>query len=413
MELVTRPTPGQWFWKEDSKTLEFSGTIPWSNNMLQNARHLVEKVKSERLLESGSSKSDSTNSSGSKSQERSFSVLVTKSPRQAKKRDGNVTLEDVKRVALKLLQEDERLCMTSFLETERTQQIDTFLMALLYYLSCYLENAQYEKKPKFLTPNVIFLKHKEGVQHKRRTEFALKHFGYMYCNLILGEGMSDQHHMACGKSRASATQRDRRFYESLYSFCICAGWVVFRRKGLEVIEAEVGRLMRSSTFNPALKMNDAPPEPGRTTKKTTYAENRMVTPKRPSIKSFFTQRSPLLTSVMPRPNERSQYLYQRHTLHPEGCSEPKGPTSWMQMFPAEILTGIGIIGEPLRNYYYHNLIPVFSDDEEEPETQEKKSTERPYSRGLSSHQSHFRPGTGRQSEVISRATTEAAYSDIY
>ncbi|XP_075049695.1 protein phosphatase 1 regulatory subunit 36 isoform X3 [Mixophyes fleayi] len=389
MELISKPTPGHWYWKEDTKTLEFSRATTLS---------LVP---------------------GSKSPERSFADRVAKPPGRANRRDHEyVTLEDVKSeyvigVALNLLEEDERLCMISFFEAVRTQHTDAFLMALLHYLSCFLEKHSLQKKPKAFMLKTSLLEQREMADIKVRTDSALKQLAHMYCVLVLGEGMSSQHHMACGKSRASATRRDRRLYESLYNFCIHVGWVVFRRKELAVIQAEVGRLLRSNAFNPALRVNDAPPEPGRASKKTaTYAGNRKVNAKRPAIKSIITQRSPVLISLMPSPKERSRYLFQQHTLHPGESTEPADTGSRLGMFPAGITLRIGILGEPLKQFYYHTLIPLGAEEDEEPETQEKKSTASLYSRGLSSRHSHYRPGTGRQSAVISRATTEAAYSDI-
>ncbi|KAM4690494.1 protein phosphatase 1 regulatory subunit 36 [Rhinophrynus dorsalis] len=387
---ITRPTPGHWFWKEDSKSLEFSRAA--SSNFLT--------------------------APGPKP-----SVVSDKNPkslRQEKKRDHeHITLQDVKCVALNMLQEEERHYITSFSSAARTQHIDDFLMALLYYLSCYVEKHALERKPKSLMLSPSIFETKEMNNVLARMEQALKHFAHMYCTLVLGDGMIEQHHMACGKNKASATSKDRRFYECLYRFCIYVAWVVFRRKDLSVIEAEVGRLLRSDTFNPALRPKDAPEESGRnlfvekkTPKKTaTYAQSRTENNKRPSIKSIIEQRSPALISLIPSPKEKSHYLFHQHELHPSSSCELTDNKNWVDVSPALIPPRIGILGEPLKHFHLHSLTPIGTDEEEETVPSERKSVASFYSRGLSSHHSILRPGTSRQSTVISRATTEAAYSD--
>ncbi|MEE6525277.1 hypothetical protein FKM82_025171 [Ascaphus truei] len=74
-------------------------------------------------------------------------------------------------------------------------------MALLYYLSSYLDKNTLEKKPMCLMSTPGVLEQKEMADVSTRTEVALKHFAHTYCTLVLGEGMIDQHHMACGTAK--------------------------------------------------------------------------------------------------------------------------------------------------------------------------------------------------------------------
>ncbi|NP_001088688.1 uncharacterized protein LOC495952 [Xenopus laevis] len=429
MDPVIKPNAGHWFWKEDTKTLEFSRFM--SNNTFTDTRERIKKGRAIHFQDNLNKAPDRGNSSyfctlpGAKSPV--FNDRVTRSPKQANKRDEYVTLEDVKCVALNLLQEQERRYITSFSAAVRSQLLDEFLMSLLYYLSCYLQKHSLENKPKSLMLSPSIFENQELAEVLTRMENALKHFAHLYCIVVLGEEMMEQHHMACGKNKASATNKDRRFYECLYSFCIYIAWVVFRRKDLNVIEEEVGRLLRSNAFNPALRPKDAPEEQSwnfymekkKSKKKATYAGNRNKNEsiKRPAIKSILTQCSPTLTSLIPSPKERSSYLFHKHNLHPGSHLGVTDTENWLDMSPCLITPRIGILGEPLKNFHLHSLIPVGAEEEEEEEEEEKpgtrgdKSTASFYSHGLSSHQSHIRPGTGRQSAVISRATTEAAYSD--
>ncbi|KAM8921369.1 protein phosphatase 1 regulatory subunit 36 [Pelodytes ibericus] len=418
MEPVSKS--GHWYWKEDTKTLEFA-----SSHAMGDGRERARKGRAIHFQDLGNRVSDRAATqylrtmAGAKSPDRSFTERISRSPRHTSKLDhGCVALSDAKRVALSLLQEQERLYINSFSSAVRTRPLDDFLMALLHYLSCFLEKNSFERKPKSLVPKPSILEHGEMAAILTRTDLALKHLAHMYCILVLGEGRTDQHHMACGKSKASATRSDRMFYECLYSFCIYVAWVVFRRKQLRLIQEEVGRILRSDTFNPALRVKHTPENPGRNLsadrtkprKSATCTDNRKENLKRPAIKSIITQRSPVLVSLMPSPKERSPYLFHQHRLHPSGTQELADLSDWLSSFL--ITPQIGILGEPLEHFNPHSLVPLETgEEEEEPEIWDKKSTATHYSHMMSPRHSNLRPMTGRQSTVISRATTEAAYSD--
>ncbi|OBS70496.1 hypothetical protein A6R68_00954, partial [Neotoma lepida] len=127
---------------------------------------------------------------------------------------GSVTLDDVKFVALLLLQDTEMQRICSF---------STFMRGLV------------EKKELELVMSKL--------------EDAQKYLAQKYCFLVLGVGMADKHHMNCGKEKISDTQRDWKFFESFYTFCTCIAWIVFRRQYLTEIEEEIGRLFRTNMFN--------------------------------------------------------------------------------------------------------------------------------------------------------------------
>lgn len=42
-------------------------------------------------------------------------------------------------------------------------------------------------------------------------------------------------------------------YEDLYLFCTYVVWITFRRKEFDLVKIEVGNMLRSEVFNPALK----------------------------------------------------------------------------------------------------------------------------------------------------------------
>ncbi|KAG9481252.1 hypothetical protein GDO78_010468 [Eleutherodactylus coqui] len=285
-------------------------------------------------------------------------------------------------------------------------------MALINYLHCFLVKQSRGKQPKSFLPRPKVLEEEEMAVLNKTIEASLKHLAFKYCILVLGEGMDKQHHLACGKGRASATLRDRRFFECLYNFCIQVAWVMFRRKKLEAIQAEVGRILRTNNFNPALRLKDTVPSrnlSGNKKKMATYAEDRKANAQRPPIKKILTQCSPVLSSLIPTPKERSQYLFQQHELHPKSTEYLDIEELPEYNMPA----CVGIIGEPMRQFHFHDLTPIGVDEEEEPEPEKQNGSSSLDFQGFSGYHSPIRPTTGRQSQVVSRATTEATYSDIY
>ncbi|CAJ0929684.1 unnamed protein product [Ranitomeya imitator] len=293
----------------------------------------------------------------------------------------------------------------------RSQQLDDFLMALINYLNCFLVKQSRSKQPKSFLPRPKVLEEEEMATLNKTLEVAMKHLAFKYSVLVLGQGMDKQHHLACGKGRASSTLRDRRFFECLYSYCIQVVWVVFRRKKLEAIQEEVGRILRTEHFNPALRVTDF--MPGRNlsgVRRRKWLHMLMIAhAKRQPIKKVITQRSPVLSSLIPTPKERSQYLFQQHELHPKVSDHLDIEEPLDYKIPA----CIGIIGEPLKQFYFHDLTPFGVDEDEEPDLERHNTVSSLDFQGFSGHHSPLRPATGRQSQVISRATTEATYSDIY
>lgn len=77
------------------------------------------------------------------------------------------------------------------------KSLDNFLVALLHYLSHYLEKISLEKKPKSYMVGLVEKKKLDLVLSK--LEAAQKYLAQKYCVLVLGLGMPDKHHMCCGK----------------------------------------------------------------------------------------------------------------------------------------------------------------------------------------------------------------------
>ncbi|XP_078516438.1 protein phosphatase 1 regulatory subunit 36 [Lissotriton helveticus] len=412
METITKPTLGRWYWKEDTKTLEFA-----SYGTGADFREKARKVKAIHFQERAGSVQYINVATGSNSSR--FRTLLNRRPLDltflqrrksvTKQAHKYVTLDDVKSVALDLLEEHERQHMVLFSTEIRNQQLDDFLMALLYYLNWYIERMFLDKKPNPLMTNISRLEMEEKDEVFTKTELAEKHFAHMYCILVLGVGNPELHHMACGRSKASTTQKDRNLYEALYNFSAAVAWVAFRRKHLNIILEEVGRLLRSNAFNPALRLNEDLEE---NQTKHSFGKRKTIN-KRPAIRSIIHQRSPALISLMPSPKERADYIFQQHQLHPNSIHRLIDSDKWLEMTSDMFTSKVGIIGELSKNFNLQSLIPLnVDDDDEDEETKARKSNASFHSEiRASTFDAGMRRGISRTSTVISRATTEGGYSD--
>lgn len=52
-----------------------------------------------------------------------------------------------------------------------------------------------------------------------------------------------------------------KMYEDFYLFCTYVVWITFNRKNLDRVKIEVGNMLRSSVFNPALQHKSLVPKP--------------------------------------------------------------------------------------------------------------------------------------------------------
>ncbi|XP_060559835.1 protein phosphatase 1 regulatory subunit 36-like [Ruditapes philippinarum] len=137
----------------------------------------------------------------------------------------------------------------------------------LYIFECVVKNYYWRKTNKYfkswdgLTDGEPSLSEKQAYADSLvKLQAAEKYLGRAYCVLVLGLGLEEQHHMSCGISRVSSTDKDRAMFETLYSFCTFVVWITFRRKDFEAVKKEVGRMLRSDTFNPAIRVKNAPEE---------------------------------------------------------------------------------------------------------------------------------------------------------
>ncbi|XP_067847184.1 protein phosphatase 1 regulatory subunit 36 [Heptranchias perlo] len=322
-----------------------------------------------------------------------------------------VTLEDVKHAAFLLLKENDSMSISPlFQKMLGTRQLNELLTAFLNYFSAYLHKLSLESKPRAFVTDFSAEEKIEITDAESKIELARKFLARAYSTLLLGLGMAAQHHMACGKAMGSSTHKDRQLFECLYTFCTYVTWVTFRRKSMDMIQAEVGRLLRSNVFNPAQKEKENEIV---TSEKISQGEYRRLRPKRPPINSIVNQRSPVLMSLLPTPKEKSKYLFKQHQVNPEFSADMADEKTRVTNLESPFTDDVGIIGEPLTNFFPDTLISIeaYMENkgvEEEDEQQLRKSE---LSLPSMIEDSTGRTNSHRQNAVTSRATTEALYSD--
>ncbi|KAM3856541.1 protein phosphatase 1 regulatory subunit 36 isoform 2-T2 [Vipera latastei] len=351
---LTIINPGLWYWKEDTRTLEFSCA-----QLKEEPKDGKEKNKKGKTIQFQELGAKPLERSGPHYFRNLFTLSVSsgedKFPRPTKRAQSElITLEDVKYAALFLAHEDDSIRISSFSLVMRCKQLDDFLMALLYYISFYLEKITLEMKPKSFMGKPSILEKKEMTENQIKLAVTKKHLAEMYCILILGLGMSDQHHMACGKKKISSSRKDREFFECLYNFASYVAFVTFRQKNLKEIQEEVGRLLRSNIFNPAV---------------------------REKTKSSKEMKTDISKELM-----KATFAFRR----------------------------IGIIGSQRNKFVPHTLLPIGSteDEKENGENLERGSASSVLSQEITTDSGRAVQSSGsHQSLAVSRATTEGDYTE--
>lgn len=411
--MPSTPSSGRFEFKipdnlsKEPPTLEFVSNNP-------NA----DKNKNRRAKDGNKRNERVTSSVGKTMRGRSQRGHHPKSPRPPKKsssENDTVTLDDVKDVAHGSLIEGENVPVT-FEGIFHAEEFDNFLMHLLIYFHCFIDKLEREEKIKniagYIEPSI---KEREEFETAcEKLDIAQKMLGQSHAIMVLGLGMESEHHMSCGKSRVSATLRDRHVFEVVYKFCLFVVYITFKRKlPQDVIRREIGRMLRSDTFNPAIRVKQTPDAKDKRSSmlikkamkefqeisvpikerqgisdlqevfKFNAAEYRRNHPRRPAIKSIIHQRSPALVAVLPSASENAEWLFRRtRPLSPNSLgkvgkeedddNEEDNPLA--QGFDKKTFK-IGIIGDPKNLYSADKLMP--NSGENEDEENEEDGSKRP------------------------------------
>ncbi|XP_055878321.1 protein phosphatase 1 regulatory subunit 36-like [Biomphalaria glabrata] len=346
-----------------------------------------------------------------------------------------VTLEDIKTVTFERMSEVHAI-PEEFHSLFGREQFNIFLLYLMSYFNCYFNklNLETKKNPMYIEPSIS-----EKLDYANacdRLNVAQMLLGRSYCILVLGLGLQDQHHMECGRSRVSKTYTDRSLYETFYRFCTFLVWITFRRRDYDAIEKEIGRILRSNTFNPAIRVKYSaaePKEPDPTKaqkkeeekkeeekkklyelEKITPAEYRRLHPKRPAIKTIVNQRSPAIVSIIPSPREEAAWLFKKTQPQNKDQNKSHDEARNVEEQYSDLIIDVntfkvGILGEPYKMFNPLTLSPIGTENEEETnDAGEKELSEDSVSEQKSPMSER---GLSRQQTAISHATTEAMTDD--
>jgi len=284
-----------------------------------------------------------------------------------------ITLNDVKGVVF-ILMTDACEFADGFEEIMHGDQLDELLKKLLLYFDAFFDRVALDKKHENdLVSELSVTEKKAYWSVENRLEEAQKMLAKRYCILIMGLDTEKQHHMTCGKSRKSYTKKDKEFFENLYTYCSFIVWITFKRTHFELIQEELGRLFRSSTFNPhGVTFDDhefklACQLTKLEIKEITMAPSSVRKNRRPAIQSILNQRSPVLVSLFPNSKESGSWLLDRRTALPlsnKKKGDDAGRKREMRKTNMKELH-VGIIGEFMRGFNPYNLAPFGDEIEEE------------------------------------------------
>ncbi|NXT02064.1 PPR36 phosphatase, partial [Jacana jacana] len=361
-------TPGTWYWKDDTNTLEFASSKPAAEEKLREGKNTHFQEMHVKTIKSVFREEYSATSP-----ERRLTDTEGKLHMLSKRvQHEYVTLDDVKYVALLLKEANESHHMLSFAAVTRNEKINEFLMALLVYLSFFLERIALEKKHRSLISTMIFVEKKEMDDVLAKLVMARIHLAKVYCKLILERGMARQRPVPSGRRKPSL-QNDRSFFEGFYNFCSYVAWLVFRRKHFQVIREEIGRLLYSDVFSPTLRdrNNVGLQKAGDQIAAASVVQLpylRKICTKRPSINSMIHQHSAVLSALLPLMKDSAQYDAQNHYCQ---GSDPRTCTcGCLPDFYELLTTKVGIIGAP-----FSELISLLNMPDETMKEKEEKEEE--------------------------------------
>ncbi|XP_053348856.1 protein phosphatase 1 regulatory subunit 36 [Clarias gariepinus] len=438
-ETDSVPPPGTWTWNDETQSLEFT-CFTISDGKKRKKKDSQTSTYQERIREhllkvSQCMSSAKGGSSGLRKRAGLDELTAYKDATRSSQRD-SITLEDVKQVALSAMQEKEALPVPlCFSVVIRSKELDEFLVALLLYLHCYWQKKALEERPRAPMEDQSIREQQIKAEASVKVELAKKHLAFCYSSLVLGQGLSQQHHMACGRSRMSSTNRDMLLYECLYSFLCYVAWVTFGRQNLKDIQTEIGCLMRPDMFNPALralrnKPEEEEEEHEKTQKKSQSATIPSIRKPRhgPGLVSVLKGCSPVMSSILPSLREKASNVFQSFSLHKQE-SDVLIDTDVLMEELRQMLEScsFGILGKPLSHLSHTASMPqeahvnseeldhedqVQDDDTNEnhlTNNKDRKTTFMHQTSAIMTGEKHS--SLSRAHTVTSRATTEAPLSD--
>ncbi|XP_054620633.1 protein phosphatase 1 regulatory subunit 36 isoform X2 [Dunckerocampus dactyliophorus] len=338
-KMTTPPSSG-WVWNADSESLEFMGFAAEGGSLSDKRGQARDNMKDLQLRSEWLADVCIWKHRGRHSSKKSLSAAHLNAYRASvlQKQGDHVTIDDVKQVAVALLQEHYSL------------PIPLCFMALLN-----LEiNTDHQKMAKTLA----------------KKEIAQKILAVHYFGMIMDTDMArhTQHsHTAYHKGRIAGNRNEWLLHACLYSFFCCVAWVAFGRRHMTSIQEEVGRLLYSDTFNMAVRKktedassfaNDGSAIVDGTKSERSACYQRMFQ-RRPGLSNVFNQRSPLMVCLLPTPKEQSPHLFSGRRaarLSPVQTENYDNEVLTEEVHQQLASVRFGIMGRPLNEFNPSTLL---------------------------------------------------------
>ncbi|XP_054461444.1 protein phosphatase 1 regulatory subunit 36 [Anoplopoma fimbria] len=390
------PPSGRWVWRDGSRTVEFVSSSPTREGVFRKRRQTDVNFNDLQLRSEWLAEVYTLNHRGRQSIRKSLSPAHLHAYRSSvmRRQGDRITTDDVKQVAVGLLQENHSLPIpVHFLAILKRKELDEVLTALLLYLWCFFEYKSLENTPKSLMAVDIITEQKMKAEALAKKEIAQKKLAVCYFSLTMDPEIEQQQHTSYHKGRMSSKSTEWLLHACLYSFFCYVAWVTFGRRDLRDIQEEVGRLLYSDTFNTAVRKRsdggsgmtfttiNGSVKTGEAEPKETGCKNTLkyrTSQRRPALSSIVNQRSPLMVSLLPSPKEQSPHLFpgsgaRRQSPLPAEHCDTKALTEELNQKLASV--SFGILGKPSRQFSRSTLIPYgeqtnyrVEDDDHEPES---------------------------------------------
>ncbi|XP_059381656.1 protein phosphatase 1 regulatory subunit 36 isoform X2 [Carassius carassius] len=423
-EPITMPSYGRWDWNDETKTLEFIRFEP------------KEEVKEKKKTNTSKSQEQSRKplekwqtNTVRPAQLEAFKTSIKHSQMEC------VTIQDVKLAAVCLLHKNDRFPIPSrFLSLLKSKELDELLGKLLLYFSCYFEKKALEEKPTFVIAGPSLLSDSE-MQMNAKLELAQRQFAVCYFSLQL-KLLPHQHQISdrIRMSLNASIDRDMQLNECLLRFYSYASWVTFERRGLKGIRMEIGRLFGSNVFNPAPNeskkewkdQESSQKSPSKVLNSRQTSLNNWKSNRLPPLNKIITQRSPLMVSLLPTPQEKAPHLFERFRGPQVPSTEDCDSEAVMEELKEQLKEQLsfGILGRPLSQFSPETLKPQEGPSEEETENEEDEGSNSEVvsadprvliKTSVTGQRSLTTAADKRmrssRADLVSRATTEAVSSD--
>ncbi|KAF5270343.1 hypothetical protein FQR65_LT05531 [Abscondita terminalis] len=171
--------------------------------------------------------------------------------RRCKPNEPNViTIQDIKDVAVYLAH--PKSLTLDFIKFFHIPSMDRFLRALIVYFQFYMQVWETLLLRREEADHKLYQPHVTIIEDRIRDDLADLRLlvSREYCAMLVGAVDTRKfHHMLSNKNNVSASDKDRRRFETLICMSVRVVWIALHRKHLHIIEKELNRMLRTDLFN--------------------------------------------------------------------------------------------------------------------------------------------------------------------